>query len=134
MTQQKTIRTTLPALLLAAALCLPLAACTNGSPSQTATQPTQTQKEGPSNFTRSKEMMPDVLALFPDLPVQVTGEEGGDKYSVYVENLTTEDRCMGADVSFYDTSTYRDKTSMSATVGFTQYGLGYQAGLRQSQQ
>ena len=47
---------------------------------------------------------------------------------------TTEDRCMGADVSFYDTSTYRDKTSMSATVGFTQYGLGYQAGLRQSQQ
>jgi hypothetical protein len=41
---------------------------------------------------------------------------------------------MGADVSFYDTSTYRDKTSMSATVGFTQYGLGYQAGLRQSQQ
>ena len=29
MTQQKTIRTTLPALLLAAALCLPLAACTN---------------------------------------------------------------------------------------------------------
>lgn len=168
MTQQKTIRTTLPALLLTAALCLPLAACTNGSPSQTATQPTQSQKEEPSNFTRSKEMMPDVLALFPDLPVQVTGEEGDDKYSVYVENLTkedydafvstliengftrsvdrseyddscyfqatTEDRCMGADVSFYDTSTYRDKTSMSATVGFTQYGLGYQAGLRQSQQ
>lgn len=70
MTQQKTIRTTLPALLLAAALCLPLAACTNGSPSQTATQLTQSQKEEPSNFTRSKEMMPDVLALFPDLPVQ----------------------------------------------------------------
>lgn len=170
MKQQKTIRTTLPALLLVAALCLPLAACTNGSPSQTTTQPSQAQpqQEEASNFTRSKEMMPDVLALFPDLPVQVSGEEGDDQYSVYVENLTkedydtfvsaliengftrsvdrseyddscyfqaiTEDRCMGADVSFYDTSTYRDKTSMSATVGFTQYGLGYQAGLRQSQQ
>lgn len=174
MKQQKTIRTTLPALLpallLAAALCLPLAACTNGSTSQTAAQPsqTQTQPEETSNYARSKEMMPDVLALFPNLPVQVEGEEGDDQYSVYVENLTkedydsfvstliengftrsvdrseyddscyfqatTEDRCMGADVSFYDTSTYRDKTSMSATVGFTQYGLGYQAGLRQSQQ
>lgn len=76
MTQQKTIRTTLPALLLAAALCLPLAACTNGSPSQTATQPTQSQKEEPSNFTRSKEMMPDVLALFPDLPSRSLARRG----------------------------------------------------------
>lgn len=167
MKQQKTIRT-LSALLLAAALCLPLAACTSASPGAASTQPTQTQKEEKSNYARSKELMPDVLALFPDLPVQITGEEGDDRYSVYVENLTkedydafvtalmengfkrgvdrseyddscyfqatTEDRCMGADVSFYDTSTYRDKTSMSATVGFTQYGLGFQAGLRQAQQ
>ena len=123
MTQQKTISTTLPALLLAAALCLPLAACTNGSPSQTATQPTQTQKEEPSNFTRS--------LIENGFTRSVDRSEYDD--SCYFQ-ATTEDRCMGADVSFYDTSTYRDKTSMSATVGFTQYGLGYQAGLRQSQQ